>query len=578
MGRRMGKLSGILRLHRLDGMMNRLPVRLLGLLSLALFPLALISVYQTWNVLQEAERIARSSLMERTFAVSAQERALVREAFGAADAMASVVALQTDAECSAMVADFVDRHPEFVFAGYFEASGRMGCTPTGAVYDFSDADNLATFVERGIPTIVFNANGRVSQAAVTIVSHPVVRDGTLVGGVSISIPLVLATGVDTAKTLAEDVDLSVVNVDGDVVNPVDGMAKSFDRLPVGVDAATLFERIGTTFSARDALGRARVFAVTDLIPGSAIMVGSWDALGPDTSLVPALALPLLFPIAMWAAGIVVAYFGIQTLVIGHVSDLRGAMRRFALGERDLAAFELRDPPAEFEEAERAFQRMARIITKAETQREQDLEDKEVLLKEVHHRVKNNLQLIASIMNMQARRADSDEAKVLLKGLQWRVRGLATLHRTLYTTPDLATVDASELVREVGHEVSNLAAQSGMSINFDLDEITLYPDQAVPLSMLVAEALTNAAKYAGRPPRGLPRIDVVLKSIPGGDVLLTVRNTKGPDALEGTPGGGGLGARLMGAFEGQLNATSDVEETDDAYTYRVTFPLHPFEAA
>jgi hypothetical protein len=84
----------------------------------------------------------------------------------------------------------------------------------------------------------------------------------------------------------------------------------------------------------------------------------------------------------------------------------------------------------------------------------------VLLREVHHRVKNNLQLIASIMNMQMRRAKSPETKALMKGLQERVMSLATVHKELYQTTGLADVRADELLGDLVRQIVGMASAPG----------------------------------------------------------------------------------------------------------------------
>ncbi len=82
--------------------------------------------------------------------------------------------------------------------------------------------------------------------------------------------------------------------------------------------------------------------------------------------------------------------------------------------------------------------------------------KEVLLREVHHRVKNNLQLIASIINMQIRKAESPEAKLLMRGLQDRVMSLATIHRELYQTSGVTDIRADELLSRIVRQVVKMA--------------------------------------------------------------------------------------------------------------------------
>ena len=305
-------------------------------------------------------------------------------------------------------------------------------------------------------------------------------------------------------------------------------------------------------------------------------MGSWpskDAFSVEEN--TASIVTLAFPVLMWIAGIAVAVLGIQRLVIRHLNALRSAMRRFALGEREEAALELVHPPKEFEEARQSFNRMVAILSEAERRREVDLEEKTILLREVHHRVKNNLQLIASIMNMQARSAQTPEARRMLSQLQRRVRGLAMIHRSLNTNPDITTVDSRDLIASLINEIGSMSAGEGqtMLIKQDLVSVALSQDQAVTLSMLVSEAMTNAVKYIGVPEGGRPEISVCLKEADDSHLILEMTNTKGqPMLAEDDTGGSGIGNKLIKAFTMQLDGRLEVSETDTLYRFRVTFPI------
>jgi two-component system, sensor histidine kinase PdtaS len=198
----------------------------------------------------------------------------------------------------------------------------------------------------------------------------------------------------------------------------------------------------------------------------------------------------------------------------------------------------------------------------------------VLLREVHHRVKNNLQLIASIMNMQLRQSNSPEAKTLMKGLQDRVMSLATIHRGLYQTTGLADVRADELLPDILRQILKMATGPGRRFDVEthFDDLRLTPDQAVPLSLLLTEALTNAIKYAGTDGTGVPKLEVSLRRSGQTDAVLSVTNSIGsrPAAVEG--GSTGLGSQLLAAFGQQLGAQSETSLTDATYALRVTFAV------
>lgn len=151
-----------------------------------------------------------------------------------------------------------------------------------------------------------------------------------------------------------------------------------------------------------------------------------------------------FPALMWLASLIVAWLAAEHQMLRHIRALRDAMVTFGKGQRMIALPDLSRAPNELRDVGQAFDRMVDGVLHDAAELEDAVHQKEVLLREVHHRVKNNLQLIASIMNLQMRKAFSPEAKLLVKGLHDRVMSLATVHRELYQTSGLTDVRADEL--------------------------------------------------------------------------------------------------------------------------------------
>ncbi|WP_121630789.1 sensor histidine kinase [Tropicibacter alexandrii] len=565
------------RMRRLGSYGRSLSVRLVLLLTLALLPLGLLSLYQTKKVLDEAEAMSRTSLMSKTVAASHAERELFQKALGAAEGLGALVLAASADTCRAAVTDFIAEHSNFVFAGFIEMDGRMRCSSHDEELDFAGTPDFEDAITKTGPHVVMRSDGIVSGEAVAIVIHPIMRRGVLQGLATVSIPLRVANETIRETQLESDLRLLTVNNEGEIVVSTDPDYRTEDLLPRDVTPEQLVGLAGSTFEALAGSGTRRLFAVSELIPGSVVLVGSApyeNSANLGGSLQGRMA--LAFPLVMWIAGMGVAYLGVQRLVVRHVRALRSAMRRFALGDRAVGSLALDNPPEELAEAERAFNRMALLISEAEQRRDQDLRDKKVLLKEVHHRVKNNLQLIASIMNMQMRSAQSAEARGLLSGLQQRVRGLAMLHRALYAAPDLTTVDAAELLQAVIEDVAQSLGRPDVTLETHFESVELYPDQAVPLSMLAAEALTNALKYARAP--GQARIEVHQTfAAASGQVTLRVANScEGAAAKAGELTSSGLGQKLMRAFEAQLNTLAAVTESDDSYVYEVSFTREEFD--
>src|SRR5690606_12464548 len=161
---------------------------------------------------------------------------------------------------------------------------------------------------------------------------------------------------------------------------------------------------------------------------------------------------ILFTLALFFVSLTVAYFAVDHLVLRHVRELRGQMRHFAVGDRTQLPRVIREAPTEIADVSQTFHNMARILIRDEEQMENAVAEKTVLLKEVHHRVKNNLQLIASIINMQSRLLADPDAKSVLRSVQDRVASLATIYRNLYQAEHLDAVEAGRLIADIVNQM------------------------------------------------------------------------------------------------------------------------------
>ncbi|WP_415922100.1 sensor histidine kinase [Tateyamaria sp. SN6-1] len=559
--------------------LGNLRVRLILLTLLALFPLGVIALGQAIRSTEiTRERIERS-LINATNVAAVDQSAKIKQAIGAGQGLAAIVPNVDLSTCRTALSKVLENAPRYAFVGYIYGDGTMECSSSGdLIMDFSDFPSWDEAVASEDVFVQVNADGAVSGRSVIIVNVPVRADGEFAGFVSLSMPQNKVIS-STPSLETEEAALVAVGSSGSAFLLSPGAEDANRLLPANMSALELSERTGSVFFATDLNGDRRVFSVTETIAGSFFIVGTWprSVFFEDTQWRQALT-PIMFALLMWAASMCLASFGLQRLVLRHLADLRSAMRQFALGERSADGLTLENAPNEFKDAERAFNRMALLITQAEAAQLTDLHDKEVLLREVHHRVKNNLQMIASIMNLQARAARTDEVRTVLSSLQRRIRGLAMLHRSLYTQAEVTQVDASELVSAVVADTSSLLPDQMLKIETDLASALLYPDQAVPLSMWVTEALTNAVKYVGRTSDGETRIAVTLDVEDEGNVTLEIANTLGTPLVEdGTvTDSTGLGSKLMSAFCRQLDGEVETVEQEDQFRMILRFQVSGFD--
>jgi PAS domain S-box-containing protein len=126
-----------------------------------------------------------------------------------------------------------------------------------------------------------------------------------------------------------------------------------------------------------------------------------------------------------------------------------------------------------------------------------LHEKEVLLKEIHHRVKNNLQVISSLLNLQSSHVTDFQTIQTLRDSQSRVRSMALIHEKLYQSQSLAKIDFGEYVKSLTNELFRSYRQNftGIQLNIETEKVLLDIDLAIPCGLILNELITNALKYA-----------------------------------------------------------------------------------
>ena len=200
---------------------------------------------------------------------------------------------------------------------------------------------------------------------------------------------------------------------------------------------------------------------------------------------------------------------------------------------------------------------------------QSLAEKEVLLKEVHHRVKNNLQIISSILNLQSSTISDKNTLELLRNSQDRIRSMSLIHELLYQTKDFSTIKFSEYIKSIATNLFHSYNQNkNISLDLDLDDIHLDLDMAIPCGLIVNELLTNSLKYAFESDDdGIIRIK--LKSKEGYVHLTITDNGKGFPKDIDFRDTASLGMQLVVSLVDQIDGEV-VLTTEKGSEYEITF--------
>lgn len=204
----------------------------------------------------------------------------------------------------------------------------------------------------------------------------------------------------------------------------------------------------------------------------------------------------------------------------------------------------------------------KLITEQNKALKSSLQDKEVLIKEIHHRVKNNLEVISSLLQMQNRRETNELVKDALSKSQSRIYAIALVHEMLYKNNDLATINMKEHLEQLSSAMIDLYAQTKrITVNLDADTILLTMDYAVLVALIVHELFLNSIKHAFVDSE-TGTIDIFIKESDNGAILFGVRdNGIGIDPTK-TNTAASLGCQLINTItEDQLDGEITIDSSD-----------------
>ena len=553
--------------------LDRLGFRMALSLGLILLPLAIVSILRSEAVLSQTEARNEAALFGETVLLASDELTLIDEARGVARAVSAVITLLLDdpAACEAALQQVAERSA-LSFVGFVIPDGSVPCSNIDRPLDFSDSEIIQAAFADPKEVIRRSERGRASETAVVFALVPVFQGpDDLSGLVVASIPhqmILERRGEDVS-----DRNFLTVNADGEVLTSSLSIEEAVRALPqAGIPQRILTD--GGTFQAISASGTDTIYAVAPVVSDEIVMVGLLSEEDVEGQLFY-LQQAALFPVLMWLASLVVGFLVFEFFVSRHIKTLVGAMQRFATDRRTGMPASFAAAPVELRDVGDAYVEMTETVVRDEASLEDALYQKSILLREVHHRTKNNLQLISSIMSMQMRRADTVEAKEIIRGLQDRVLALATIHKGLYQTSGLASIRLDELLRDIVRQMQSLNRDTRMTeVVIKADPVTLLPDQAVPFSLLVTEALTNSFKYISTSGDRAPFLEIRLTDLGDSRVRLVISNSKNPAHVAEVKStqSSGLGSQLMSAFTTQLGAEMDVEETETSYSFGLTFAV------
>ena len=280
---------------------------------------------------------------------------------------------------------------------------------------------------------------------------------------------------------------------------------------------------------------------------------------------------IIFPLIAFIVALVAVVFAAERGVGRWIAYLQRIAAIYARGRFTVRPVQVDQAPPEIRELAETLDQMAATIVARDAALHDNLDQKDALMREIHHRVKNNLQVISSLLSMQERALSDPAARVAMSDTRQRITALALIYRALYQGPDLKHVDLKPFLEELIGQLLSADIGSGIRTEVRADRLSIDPDKLAPLALFAVEAVTNAQKHALQGKDGALSVAFTLRD---GEAELAIADNGGgkplpPDAATVS----GVGRTLMTAFARQLRGKATLEPNAlGGLTARLVFPM------
>lgn len=539
-------------------------VRLALALCIALLPVLILGGAQSIFAFR-AEADSRRQSLELAAGQSASNARARIEAAG--------VLLQTlgpgsvGLECAQRLADVRARLPGYANLIRFDARGRVACAAATTPFDtqrvqrtwFQELRNGATMVVASDPGAVY-ANEPAVLAAV--------RAGTpddFQGAMAAVLTLQDLKVGTVNRFMPGGAEVALADSNGKIFAATDPSA--FSTPPRGWNERAA-KSGAAIWSNEDAAHHERTYSAAPLVDDDVFVVlsapapglVSWAWINPISRLL----LPLLAFFLALGAVLIVA----EREVIRWIVYLQRVAAIYARGRFTVRPLQAERAPPEIRELAATLDAMAGGIVTRDAAALESLAEKDALMREIHHRVKNNLQIITSLLNMQQRALADPAAKAAMNDTRQRITALAQIYRALYQGPDLKRVDLRPFLEELTAQLlaNDMATSPLVRTEVHADPLVIDPDRLAPIALFAVEAITNAQKHAFGPAGGILAVGFHVR---GEEAELSISDD-GPGVPDSV--GGGVGRTLMSAFARQLRGKVEfVSHEPRGLTVRLTFP-------
>jgi two-component sensor histidine kinase len=546
--------------------LSTIRVRLIAALAAALLPVLMLGVLQSVIGFQREGRVLRENL---GFAAE-RSAATARARMESADVLLQTLAPgAVGFQCAQRLAQVKARIPGYENLIRFDRQGRVVCAAGNVPADTQRASR--TWFQRlsgGEDLVITRDPGSAyaSGPAVLTAARATSPDGRFDGAFVAVIALSSLQPAVTDPSLPPGADVGLVEKSGQYISVTD--AAAFPPLPE--DWRAKVDAQGTlVWYGRDTEDRRRVYSAAPVVGEEVYVVLSadspgvlsWAWLNPLTG--------VLFPLLTFALALTAVSVVTDRVVVRWITYLQRIAALYARGRLSVRPVQAEQMPPEIRDLAETLEDMADALVSRDATLRDNLAQKDALMREIHHRVKNNLQVISSLLNMQQRSLTDPAARSAMMDTRQRITALALIYRALYQGPDLKRVDLRPFLEELtaqlvsGDLVHGPAVRTEMSV----DPLVIDPDRLAPLALFAVEAITNAQKHAFAGRGGTLSVDF---TVHGEEAELAISDdgAGAEESLEAS----GVGRTLMTAFARQLRGRVElIRNARGGVTARLLFP-------
>ncbi len=548
-----------------------LRLRLLFTIAAALTPILMFAGFRSYLNAQDSLADRRNELIEIA------DRAIdeIEQILSTVDTLQQIYLPNVvDGECRGVFETLSPRIPQLSNVAAFDADGEVTCTALGEASGQVAQPAAFAEVKAGATTVRTDAFfGPRSQTWLFSVLRRVEDENGEFAG-AVAFPLKTDQLVRTIRltNLPEDVELALSDGDGQVFGSARlvGVSRDWIAESTGDEDGVLFvsntERMGSLDIVVRSIVDDRMYAIISR-PSPGLF--SEFTLEPIESV----GIPLL----SFTLALIAAWLAVDGLVLKWLARLRRLALIYGEGHYNFRiGNEFENAPDEISDFAYSFDRMANRISERDASLRAAIATRDAAVKEIHHRVKNNLQIVASFLNLQRRQVADPAAREVISAARHRIDALSIVHQTLYQHERLETVHMQPFLEAL---LSHLAGalgmdETGVRIDSEIDEIDRPADDAIPIALFILEAVTNATKYAFDEDGGV----ITVRLYEDGDdiVLDVIDDGAGADFEEEADSSStGLGSRLMSAFAKQLRGKIDItSKPGEGFHVELRMPSDP----